>query len=137
MVQLAATRRAAPPNQHRSRGRMEARDPERRATLGSLVFNGRGVVVSCSDGGVRLFGGDHADLEGSAIGSLIPGISPSDATPSFNARHIAYLCSAGIWRRFQAIDVYGQHFPVEIRLSLMSVEKEDMYLMNVRQPSAG
>lgn len=137
MVHLATSRRVASPNQRVLRGGGDTRERERRATFGSLVLDRRGVVVSCSDAGVRLFGGDYADLEGSAIGTLIASITPSDATPSFNARLIAYLCRAGTWRRCQAVDVYGQHFPVEIRLSRMEVESDDMYLVNLCHPSEG
>ena len=133
MTRMAASRRAMPVDSSSSLRAGLTR--ERRATFGSLVLDRRGVVVSCSDSGVRIFGGDYEDLEGSAIGALISNIAPSDAPPSFNARYMAYLCTAANWRRFQAVDVYGQRFPVEIFLSKMKLESDEMYLLSLRHPS--
>lgn len=133
MARLAASRRMTSPDQSSVRHDLATR--ERRATFGSLVLDRRGVVVGCSDSGVRIFGGDYDDLEGNAIGALIANIAPSDAPPSFNVRYMAYLCRVGRWRRFNAVDVYGKRFAVEILLSKMDVENDEMYLLNLRQPA--
>ena len=131
MARLADSRRVMPA-QSPLRGTLTR---ERRARFGSLVLDRRGVIVSCSDAGVRLFGGDSGDLEGNVIGALISNITPSDAPPSFNARYMAYLCRVGNWRRFQAVDVYGRRFPIEVYLSKVKIESDDMFLVNMRHPA--
>ncbi len=142
MGQLSVERRMTPSNQFPAAGGEFLR--ERRATSGSLVVDRRGIVVSCSDAGVRLFGGDYADLEGVALGSLIDlfdlfdsihSIASNDSLLDANISRIVWLCRDAEWRPFQAIDVYGRRFPVEARISKMQVEGDDMYLVNLRRPA--
>ena len=107
---------------------------EQRADFGTLVLDGRGIVVSCSDSAMRMFGDDLCDLEGSTIWSLLTSIAPSDTSPSFNARYMGFLSKSPDWHRVQAIDVYDHDFPVEILLAKMTVENDDLFLLIMRHP---
>ena len=100
---------------------------------GALVLDARGVIVKCSDAAVRMFGGEPRDLEGGVISSFVTNLMPSDTSPSYHARYMAYLTNSGLWRRFQAIDVHGQHFAVEISMSRMAAA-DHHFLLNLRLP---
>lgn len=103
---------------------------------GALVLDGRGVIVRCSDSAVRIFGGDSAALEGGSISAFVADLMSSDTSPSFNARHADYLSKCGLWRRFQAVDVHGRRFPVDIAMSRMAAEGHHFLLLNLRVPAA-
>ena len=113
-----------------------ATDAEDQANCGALVLDGRGIIVKCSDAAVQMFGGESRDLEGGRISSFVTNLMSSDASPSYNARHVDYLSKSGDWRRFQAVDVHGRHFPVDIAMSRMAAEGQQFLLLNLRVPSA-
>lgn len=106
------------------------------AHCGALVLDGRGVIVKCSDSAVQIFGGEPHDIEGGAISTFVSNLISSDASPSYNARHVDYLSKSGDWRRFQAVDVHGRRFPVDIAMSRMAAEGHQFLLLNLRVPSA-
>ncbi len=125
---LTATRRVA----NTANAFLRRSRKDQRANFGSLIIDGQGVVVSCSVSGGRMFGGDFDDIEGSEIRSLLTDIAPSETSSGFNSRYMGFLSRDPDWKRFQAVDIYGQRFPVEIVLSKMKVEDEDMFLLNLR-----
>jgi PAS domain S-box-containing protein len=103
---------------------------------GALVLDGRGVIVKCSDAAVQMFGGEPHDLEGGPISAFVTNLMSSAASPSYNARHVDYLSKSGDWRRFQAVDVHGRCFPVDIAMSRMAAEGQQFLLLNLRVPAA-
>ena len=108
---------------------------QQRADCGTLVLDGRGVIVRCSDAARRMFGGKLCDLEGNAIFAFVTDLTPSDTSPSYNARYMAYLSTEGNWHSFQAVDVFGQRFGLEIAMSRMSADDHDLLLLNLRLPA--
>ena len=104
------------------------------AHCGALVLDGRGIIVRCSEAAVQLFGGESRDLEGGPISSFVTNLMSSDESPSYNARHVDYLSKSGDWRRFQAVDVHGRRFPVDISMSRMATEGHQFLLLNLRVP---
>jgi hypothetical protein len=82
-----------------------------------------------------MLGGRVADVEGSPIWSLIADLMPSDTSPSFNARFLAHLSSTGCWREFQAIDIAGQCFPVQLAMSKLNGDGAGLFLIHLRRPS--
>lgn len=103
---------------------------------GALVLDGRGVIVKCSDAAVQMFGGESHDLEGGTISAFVTNLMSSNASPSYNARHVDYLSKSGEWRRFQAVDVHGRRFPVDIAMSRMAADGHQFLLLNLRVPPA-
>ncbi|MGE5467796.1 MAG: PAS domain-containing protein [Ignavibacteria bacterium] len=107
-----------------------------RAHSGAIVLDGRGVIVKCSDAAVQMFGAEPGGLEGGSISSFVTNLMSSDAAPSYNARHVDYLSKSGDWRRFQAVDVHGRRFPVDIAMSRMAADGHQFLLLNLRVPTA-
>jgi PAS domain-containing protein len=110
--------------------------PELQTHFGALLLDGRGVIIKCSDAAVQLFGGEPRDLEGGMISAFVTNLMPSDGSPSYNARHMAYLSNSGLWRRFQAVDVHGRRFPIEIAMSRLAAEGHHFLSLNLRLPAA-
>ncbi|MDD5250681.1 MAG: PAS domain-containing protein [Rhodocyclaceae bacterium] len=104
--------------------------------FGALVIDGRGVIVRCSDAAPQLFGGEPGDLEGKMISAFVTNLMPSDAAPSYHARYMAYLSNSGLWRRFQAVDVHGRRFPIEIAMSRLAAEGRQLLRLDLRLPAA-
>lgn len=104
------------------------------AHSGAIVLDGRGIIVRCSDAAVQMFGGAPQDLEGGPISIFVTNLLSSDASPSYNARHVDYLSKSGDWRRFQAVDVHGRRFPVDIAMSRMAAEGHQFLVLNLRVP---
>lgn len=107
-----------------------------KADYGTLVLDGVGTIRNCGTAAGELFGGDLADFYGLPISSLIADFSLSDTSVSYSARYLAHLCSAGGWRRFEAIDLNGCRFPIELCMSLIRTDGQDLILLNLRRPGA-
>lgn len=116
-------------------GLRKASVPEPQTHFGALVLDGRGVILKCSDAAAQLFGGEFGDLVGNTVSSFITNLLPSDASPSYNARYVAYLSNSGLWRRFQAVDLHGQHFPIELTMSRLTAEVPHVLLLHIRLPA--
>jgi len=82
-----------------------------------------------------MLGGSADDLEGSPIWSFIADIMPGDASPGFKARYLAHLGNTGRWRSFQAIDLGGRCFPVELAMSKIKSDGAGLFLIHLRRPS--
>lgn len=107
------------------------------ASIGALVLDDSGIVVGCSGTAATILSKRVSLIEGATISSLIADITPSDASPSYNARYLAWLSGNRKWRRFNAIDSAGQSIAVEIQLSNISLNGRDIgFLMNLRPPQA-
>jgi len=100
---------------------------------GTLVLDGVGVIRNCGTAAGNLFGGDLADFYGQPISSLIADMAVSNTSPSYSARYIAHLCTEGGWRKFEATDIRGRHFPVELSMSLVRTDGQDLVLLNLRR----
>ncbi len=111
-------------------------DGHNQAHCGALVLDGRGIIVKCSDAAVQMFGGEPSEIEGGPISTFVTNLMSSGASPSYNARHVDYLSKSGDWRRFQAVDVHGRRFPVDIAMSRMAAEGQQFLLLNLRVPPA-
>lgn len=103
--------------------------------FGSLVLDSSGLVFKCSEAAARMLGGSVDDLEGSPIWSLIADIMPGSTSPSFKARYLAHLGNTGRWRSFQAVDLSGRCFPVELAISTIKSDGAGLFLIHLRQPS--
>lgn len=103
--------------------------------FGSLVLDSSGLIFKCSEAAAKMLGGSVNDLEGSPIWSFIADIMPGDTSPSFKARYLAHLGNTGSWHSFQAIELGGRSFPIELAMSTISSAGVGMLLIHLRQPS--
>lgn len=103
--------------------------------FGSLVLDGSGLIFKCSEAAAKMLGGCVDELEGSPIWSFIVDIMPGDTSPSFKARYLAHLGNTGSWHSFQAIDLGGRYFPVELAMSKINSDGACLFLIHLRQPS--
>lgn len=99
-----------------------------------VVIDGHGRVTGCSEATGLMFGGSAAGLIGHRIWYLITNMTPSYTSPSFNARYIAAMSTDNHWRRFQAVDLHGQRFPVEISFAVGEEDEHDSFLIHLRHP---
>lgn len=100
---------------------------------GTLILDSLGRILSCGAPAEKMFGASQVRLMGRRISEFIAGLSLGGSSPSYNARYLVYLCSEGEWRKFSAKDVDGLGFPVELNLSRMVTEGQEMFLLNVRR----
>lgn len=99
---------------------------------GTLILDEQGNICSCGIAAGKLFGGNLSDYMGKPISSLIPNLVLHNTSQSYSARYFAHLCADGGWRKFEAIDVLGHEFPIEINLSLVETKAQGVFLLNVR-----
>ena len=121
---LPATDRVPPYGEHGT-----AKEGE----CGTLILDEVGHIRSCGTAAGKLFGGNLSDHMGKPISTLIPCFALHNTSQSYNARYFAHLCTDGGWRRFNAIDVLGREFPIEINLSLVETKTQGIFLLNVRR----
>ena len=100
---------------------------------GTLVLDCAGTIRNCGTAAGELFGGDLAGFAGMPISALIADFAMSDTSVSFSARYIAYLCADGGWRKFKAVDVHGREFPVELSMSRVKTDGQELVLLNLRR----
>ena len=125
-------------------GRLQPAEPERdlfqvAATLanadeyGTLIVDRVGRIISCGMPVEQIFGVRHAHLVGRHMPEFIDGVFLNGSSPSYSARHLVFLCSDGEWRTFQATDAQGVRFALEVNLSRIVTDGQEMYLVNVRR----
>lgn len=100
---------------------------------GTLIVDRTGRILSCGAPVERMFRVRHARMAGRQIREFIDGLFRDGSSPSYSARHLVYLCSDGEWRKFQATDAQGARFAVEVNLSRIVSDGQEMYLVNVRR----
>lgn len=101
----------------------------------AMVLDSRGVVTSCGEATGAMFACSVDKLVGRAIWDVISNMTPSYTSPSFNARYIAAMSKDSRWRPFQAVDTLGRSFPVELSLSSVAEEEDDLFLLLLRHPA--
>lgn len=102
---------------------------------GTMILDGCGRIRGCGTAAGGLFGGNFSDFAGKPISSLIGALEVSDAARNFGARRLAYLSSREGWHRYDAVDLHGQGFPVELTMSLMQTQDgHDLFLVKLRRP---
>lgn len=101
---------------------------------GTLILDGWGRILSCGAPAEKIFGASHVRLMGRRISEFIAGLFLAGSSPSYNARYLVYLCADGEWRKFEATDDSGQGFAVELNLSRVTTDGQEIFLLNVRRP---
>lgn len=104
-----------------------------RGEYGTLVLDRLGRILSCGAPAEKIFGASHPQLMGRWISDFIEGLFLAGNSPSYNARHLVHLCAHGEWRKFEAIDADGRMFTLELNLSRVMTDGQEIFLLNLRR----
>ncbi len=107
------------------------------AECNALVLDRGGRILDCGEAAQNIFKASPVQLMGRCISDFIAGLSLGGSSPSYSARYLGYLCANGDWRKFDARDVGGQRFAVELSLSRMVSEGREVFALDVRRPGEG
>lgn len=102
---------------------------------GTLMLDCMGRILSCGAPAEKLFGASQARLMGRQISDFITGLLLGGTSPSYRARYLVYLCADGDWRQFEAKDAHGRVFAVELSVSQMMANGQEIFLLTVRRPA--
>ena len=102
---------------------------------GTLMIDCMGRILSCGAPAERLFDASQARLIGRQISDFITGLLLGGTSPSYRARYLVYLCADGDWRQFEARDAHGRAFSVELSVSQMMANGQEIFLLTVRRPA--
>ncbi len=100
---------------------------------GTILLDGLGRILSCGEPVERIFGARQIELMGRPISEFIVGLLLEGRSPSYDARYLAHLCNQDGWREFGARNVAGLGFKVELNLSRMVAQSQEIFLLNVRR----
>lgn len=99
----------------------------------TLIIDGGGRIRGCGAAVESMFGTNQMGLRGRRISEFIAGLSLGGNSPSYSARYLGYLCADDEWRRFEAKDAAGNGFQVELKLSRVMTDGQEMFLLNLRR----
>lgn len=99
---------------------------------GTLILDRMGRIVSCGEPVERILADRQPRLIGRGIADFIGGLCLGGTSPSYNSRYLDYLCAEGAWRKFEARDVVGEKFMVELSLSPIVTEGQRLFLLHLR-----
>ena len=101
---------------------------------GTLIFDCLGRI--CGGGSVadNVFGAGQRRLTGLMISAFIPDIIPEGSVLRYDAISLASLCESGDWHRFNAKDILGCGFVVEIRVSRKMTNGKGVFVLNFHRP---
>ena len=105
-------------------------------TLGetaTMILDRLGRILSCGAPSERLFGARQHQLMGRRIAEFIAGLLLSGSSPGAGAKHLVRLCANGAWCRFEAKDVGGLRFAVDLNLSRIASSGRTIYLLSMRR----
>lgn len=99
--------------------------------VATLILDRMGRIASCGEAGMKVFAQNHSRLIGRSIADFISGLCLGGTSPSYSGRYLDYL-SDGMWREFEARDVAGERFSVELKFSPIATEGQRLFLLNIR-----
>ena len=100
---------------------------------GTLILDGTGTIRGCSAVAEAMFGSGRIGMIGRQVSEFIAGLSRGGSSPSFSERYLMYLCADQAWRRFQALDADGCEFEVELKLSRIRSDGQEVFALNLRR----
>ncbi len=104
-----------------------------RDAFGTVILDGIGRIRSCGAAGESIFGASQVRLIGRRISEFIAGLSLGGSSPSYSARYFMYLCVDHEWRRFKAVDADGHEFAVDLNLSRLMTDGQEIFVLNLRR----
>lgn len=104
--------------------------------VATLILDRTGRIASCGEVVEAIFGETQSSLIGRGIAEFIGGLCLGGTSPSYSARYLDYLSGDDKWRSFEARDVVGERFPVQIKLAPIVSDGQRLFLLNIRNPKA-
>lgn len=102
---------------------------------GTLIFDRSGRICGSGAAADNLFGAARGRITGREISVFIPGIHlDGGGSPGYRARPLAALCETSDWEEFEAMDVLGRGFAVEIRVSRRMANGQEVFVLNFYRP---
>ena len=103
----------------------------------SLMLDRQGRILSCGAPTEKLLAASQIQLMGRGISEFIGGLLPGGSAPKHGANYIGHLCADGEWRKFKAQDVGGREFIVELNVSQMITNDQEIFLLNMHRWEGG
>jgi hypothetical protein len=100
---------------------------------GTLIIDGLGNIHGCGAAIGQLFGLSHGQMIGRPVSAFIVGVLFDGCSLGETARQLARLCAEHDWQEFTGLDVHGHSFPVEINVTRKMVERQAVFLFNLRR----
>ncbi len=101
---------------------------------GGFHIDRMGRIVGCGEAAESTFGTGRIRLLGRRISEFIAGLHLGGSSPSFNERYLVHLCADGAWRKFEARTARGNAFAVELNLSRVVADGQEVFVLNLRTP---
>lgn len=101
---------------------------------GTLIFDRSGRICGSGSAADILFGAARGRITGRMISVFIPDIQLDGASYGHDASSLAWLCETGQWEKFEAMDVLGRGFAVEIRVSPRMTDGQKVFVLNFSRP---
>jgi hypothetical protein len=105
-----------------------------REDYGTMILDRVGRILSCGAPVERMFRASQVRMVGRRVSDFVAGLFLGGSSPSFSARYLVHLCADGVWRKFEAKDAEGRPLTVELSLSRITTDGQEMFLLNVRRP---
>lgn len=101
---------------------------------GTLIFDCRGKICGGGSAADSVFGAGQTRLTGWMISAFIPDILLEASTLRTDAISLASLCESSDWHLFNAKNVLGRDFVVEIRVSRRMTNGKEVLVLNFHRP---
>lgn len=101
---------------------------------GTLIFDRSGRICGSGAAADNLFGAVRGGITGRAISVFIPDIHLDGSSPGYQARSLASLCERSDWEPFEAMDILGRGFAVQIRVSRRMTNGQEVLVLNFHRP---
>jgi PAS domain-containing protein len=99
---------------------------------GVLTLDPLGRILTSDEGVEKIFGWSKSTLKGRWISRLISNLPLRGDSPSYGARLLAHLSTGGAWREFEAVDVRGEPFPVELQFGRQGSSWDETLVVKLR-----
>lgn len=101
---------------------------------GTLIFDLSGRICGSGAAADNLFGAARGRITGREISEFIPCIHVDGGVSGYRARSLASLCEISTWESFEAMDVLGRGFAVEILVSRRMTNGQEVFVLNFYRP---
>lgn len=105
-----------------------------RAEYATMTLDSAGQIRDCDATAEEIFGASRLNLIGRPVFKFVAGLSRGRSSPSFGARYFFYLCADGEWNEFEATDMGGRVFAVELGMQRTQVSGREMFVLSLRRP---
>lgn len=107
----------------------------RPAMVGSLILDGNGTIMFCSNALALLVGTTASELVGRTIKSLLPEMPLSPTTPGYNVAFAAFSWAAGSLHQWMLIRSDGSKLAVDASITSLKTSRDYLFCLGLHCPS--